>query len=196
MEASPDDLQIEEGRISVRGAPGGPSVTTREIGDAAYRRLDGKVPDGEDPTLEERDVLDPDNVAFSFGTTAVLAEVDRETGRVTSSTTSSSTTAERSTIVDGQIHGGAAQGIGGALFEEIVYSPEGQPLTTTFMDYLVPTASEIPPFETLHMTTTADHIPGGVRGHGRSRHDRRGLGITAAIETALPDIELTLTSSR
>lgn len=196
LEAAADDLGIQDGRISVRGAPTGPSITMRDIGDAAYRRLDGKLPDGEDPALEERDVLDPDNVAFSFGTTAVLAEVDRETGRVTLLdylVVHDCGTVINPTIVDGQIHGGATQGIGGALFEEIVYSDEGQPLTTTFMDYLIPTASEVPSFETLHMSTTADHIPGGFKGMGEAGTIGAASAITAAIENALPDLTLELT---
>ncbi|GAY12932.1 xanthine dehydrogenase family protein molybdopterin-binding subunit [Pseudonocardia sp. N23] len=195
LEASPDDLEIADGVISVKGAPGGPSITMRDIGDAAYRRLDGKLPDGEDPTLEERDVLDPDNVAFSYGTTAVLVEVDRETGRVDVLDyllVHDCGTVINPMIVDGQLHGGATQGIGGALYEEIVYSPEGQPLTTTFMDYLIPTATEIPRFETLHMTTTADHIPGGFKGMGEAGTIGAASAITAAIEDALPDLTLHL----
>ncbi|SDH20260.1 xanthine dehydrogenase family protein molybdopterin-binding subunit [Pseudonocardia oroxyli] len=196
LEADAEDLEITDGVVAVKGAPGGPSVTMRQIGDAAYRRLDGKLPDGEDPTLEERDVLDPDNVAFSYGTTAVLAEVDRETGRVELLDyllVHDCGTVINPMIVDGQIHGGATQGIGGALFEEIVYSPEGQPLTTTFMDYLIPTASEIPTFETLHMTTTADHIPGGFKGMGEAGTIGAASAITAAVEDALPELDLRLT---
>ncbi|GAA4538465.1 xanthine dehydrogenase family protein molybdopterin-binding subunit [Pseudonocardia xishanensis] len=195
LEASAEDLEITDGVVTVKGTPGGPSVTMRQIGDAAYRRLDGKLPDGEDPTLEERDVLDPDNVAFSYGTTAVLAEVDRETGRVELLDyllAHDCGTVINPMIVDGQIHGGATQGIGGALFEEIVYSPEGQPLTTTFMDYLIPTASEIPTFETLHMATTADHIPGGFKGMGEAGTIGAASAITAAIENAVPDLDLRL----
>ncbi|NWJ72694.1 xanthine dehydrogenase family protein molybdopterin-binding subunit [Pseudonocardia sp. ICBG1122] len=196
LEASPDDLEVTDGRISVRGIADGRSLTMREIGDAAYRRLDGALPDGEDPTLEERDVLDPENVAFSYGTSAVLTEVDRETGQVTLLdylVVHDCGTVINPTIVDGQIHGGAAQGIGGALYEEIVYSPEGQPLTTTFMDYLLPTASEIPPFETLHMTTTADHIPGGFKGMGEAGTIGAASAIVAAVEHAVEDLDLRLT---
>ncbi|MFR9807003.1 xanthine dehydrogenase family protein molybdopterin-binding subunit [Pseudonocardia sp. RS010] len=195
LEASPEDLEITDGVIAVKGTPTGPSVTMREIGDAAYRRLAGKLPDGEDPTLEERDVLDPENVAFSYGTTAVLAEVDRETGRVELLDyllVHDCGTVINPMIVDGQIHGGATQGIGGALFEEIVYSPDGQPLTTTFMDYLIPTATEIPPFETLHMTTTADHIPGGFKGMGEAGTIGAASAIIAAVENAVPELNLRL----
>lgn len=83
--------------------------------------------------------------------------------------------------------------IGGALYEEIVYSPEGQPLTTTFIDYLLPTASEIPPFETLHMTTTADHIPGGFKGMGEAGTIGAASAIVAAVEHAVEDLGVRLT---
>ncbi|GEL19738.1 xanthine dehydrogenase family protein molybdopterin-binding subunit [Pseudonocardia asaccharolytica] len=192
LEASPDDLVISDGRISVAGTGvGGRSVSMRDVGDATYRRLDGKLPLGETPTLEERDVLDPDNTAFSYGTTAVLAEVDRETGRVQVLDyliAHDCGTVINPMIVDGQLHGGAAQAIGGALFEEIVYGPDGQPLTTTFMDYLIPTASELPAFETVHLTTTADHIPGGFKGMGEAGTIGGASAITAAIDDALRDL--------
>ncbi|WP_370588871.1 xanthine dehydrogenase family protein molybdopterin-binding subunit [Pseudonocardia sp. C8] len=193
LEASPDDLVVSDGRISVAGAASGPSVTMRDVGDATYRRLAGRLPEGETPTLEERDVLDPDNVAFSYGTTAVLAEVDRETGGVRLLDyliAHDCGTVINPTIVDGQLHGGAAQAIGGALYEEIVYGPDGQPLTTTFMDYLLPTATEIPPFETLHLTTAADHIPGGFKGMGEGGAIGGAAAITAAIEHALDDLDI------
>lgn len=196
LEASADDLEITDGRVSVRGTTSAPSVTMREVGDATYRRLAGKLPDGEDPTLEERDVLDPENVAFSYGASAVLVEVDRETGHVTLHdylVVHDCGTVINPAIVDGQIHGGVTQGIGSALFEEIVYSPDGQPLTTTFMDYLLPTASEVPVFETLHMTTTADHIPGGFKGMGEAGTIGSPSAIVAAIENAVADLDLQIT---
>ncbi|WP_432851264.1 xanthine dehydrogenase family protein molybdopterin-binding subunit [Amycolatopsis sp. CA-161197] len=195
LEASPADLDITDGRISVAGAPGGPSVTMRDIGDATYRRLAGNLPDDEIPTLEERDVLDPENVAFSYGTTAVLVEVDRETGKtdvLEYLLAHDCGTVINPTIVDGQIHGGATQGIGGALYEELVYDTDGQLLTKTFMDYLVPTASEVPTFDTLHMSTTADHIPGGFKGMGEAGTIGAASAITTAIENALPDLRLRL----
>ncbi|WP_431910349.1 xanthine dehydrogenase family protein molybdopterin-binding subunit [Amycolatopsis thermoflava] len=195
LEASPADLEINNGRISVAGTPTGPSVTMRDIGDATYRRLAGNLPDGEAPTLEERDVLDPDNVAFSYGSTAVLVEVDHETGQVNVLEyllAHDCGTVINPMIVDGQIHGGAAQGIAGALYEEILYDTDGQLLTRSFMDYLMPTASEIPTFGTVHLTTTADHIPGGFKGMGEAGTIGAASAITAAIENALPDLDLHL----
>ncbi|WP_431879299.1 xanthine dehydrogenase family protein molybdopterin-binding subunit [Amycolatopsis sacchari] len=195
LEAAPEDLVVENGTISVAGAPGR-SVSTAEIGDAAYRRLDGKLPPGESPTLEEREVFDPENVAFSYGCTAILAEVDPETGHVQLLDylmVHDCGTVINPTIVDGQIHGGAAQAIGGALYEELIYGEDGQIQTTTFMDYLLPTAAEIPPFEVLHMETPSDHIPGGFKGVGEGGTIGGGAAIAEAIEDALDGLDITIT---
>ena len=196
LEVSPDDLTVQDGLISVTGTPGAPAVTMRDIGDAAYRRLAGRLPIEDMPTLEERVVFDPENVAFSYGTTAVLVEVDRETGQVTPLgylIAHDCGTVINPMIVDGQLHGGAAQGLGGALFEEIHYDPEGQPLTTTFMDYLLPRAPDLPEFETLHMSTVAGHIPGGFKGMGEAGTIGAASAVAAAVDDALRDLGVHVT---
>ena len=195
LEADPGDLLIADGVISVKGVPGR-TVSLAEIGDAAYRRLNGKLPEDVSPTLEEKEVFDPANVAFSFGCTAVLAEVDRETGVVTLLdylVAHDCGTVINPLIVDGQIHGGAAQAIGGALYEELVYGADGQIQTTTFMDYLLPTATEIPSFRLHHQETRADHIPGGFKGMGEAGTIGGGAAICAAVENALADLDITIT---
>jgi carbon-monoxide dehydrogenase large subunit len=196
LEVSPADLTITEGVIGVVGTTGGRTVTMREIGDAAYRRLFGRLPDGEEPTLEERDVHDPVNVAFTYGSTAVLAEVDRETGRVTLYDyliAHDCGTVINPTIVDGQLHGGAAQGIGGALYEELRYTPDGQPSTATFHDYLIPTAADLPSFGTLHMTTASPNIPGGFKGMGESGAIGGPSAVASAVDDALRDLDVCVT---
>lgn len=196
LEAAADDLEIVDGRIAVAGAPEAPSVTMREIGDICYRNV-GRLPETDVPGLEEREVFDPANNAFSYGTTAVLLEVDREPGGVTLLDyllAHDCGTVINPLIVDGQLHGGAAQAIGGALYEEIVYSVEGQPLTTTLMDYLIPTAAEIPPFTTLHMETPAPHIPGGFKGMGEAGTISGPSAIASAIDDALADLGVHVTS--
>lgn len=196
LEAAVDDLEIVDGTISVVGTPDGPSLTMREIGDVCYRTV-LRLPETEVPGLEEREVFDPANNAFSYGTTAVLLEVDRETGGVRLLDyllAHDCGTVINPLIVDGQLHGGAAQAIGGALYEEIVYSGEGQPLTTTFMDYLIPTAVEIPPFTTLHMATPAPHIPGGFKGMGEAGTISGPSAIASAIDDALADLGIHVTT--
>ncbi|WP_245633595.1 xanthine dehydrogenase family protein molybdopterin-binding subunit [Amycolatopsis jejuensis] len=196
LEASPADLEIADGRIFVTGNPDGPSVTVREVADACYRQVN-RLPDGESPGLQEHEVFDPPSHAFSYGATAVLLEVDRETGKVTLLDyllAHDCGTVINPMIVDGQLHGGAAQAIGGALYEEIVYGPDGQPLTTTFMDYLIPTAAEIPPFGTLHMTTESPIIPGGFKGMGEAGTISGPSAIAAGIDNALSELGIHITS--
>lgn len=196
LEASPDDLVVEDGRIFVNGVPD-KAVSMADVGDAAYRRLNGALPEDETPTLEEREVYDPVNVATSFGCTAVLAEVDPETGVVKLLgylIAHDCGTVINPMIVDGQLHGGAAQAIGGALYEELVYDAGGQALTSTFRDYLLPSATEIPSFGVEHMSTPAEHIPGGFKGMGEAGVIGGGVAVAHAVEDALKDYGVTITS--
>lgn len=195
LEAAPEDLEIVDGNVFVRGTPSR-AVTYADIGDASYRRLAGKLPEGEDPTLEERYVFDPTNVAFSYGHTAVLAEVDRETGHTKLLgyiVSHDCGTVINPTTVDGQLHGGAAQGIAQALYEELVYDDEGRLITNSLLDYPVPTASEIPPFTTLHLETPAPHIPGGMKGMGEAGTIGAPPAVVNAIEDALSGRVATIT---
>ncbi|MFE5571701.1 xanthine dehydrogenase family protein molybdopterin-binding subunit [Amycolatopsis japonica] len=196
LEVSPDDLSIQDGVVAVKGVLGR-QVTLAAIGDAAYRRLNGVWPEDETPTLEEREVYDPVNVATSFGCTAVLAEVDKETGVVTLLDyliAHDCSTVINPTIVDGQLHGGAAQAIGGALYEELVYGTDGRMETTSFTGYLLPTATEIPPFSVAHMTTPAEHVPGGFKGMGEAGVIGGGAAIAHAVEDALRGHDVDITS--
>jgi carbon-monoxide dehydrogenase large subunit len=194
LEASVDDLVVEDGRILVNGVPG-KALDMADIGDAAYRRLNGPLPEGETPTLEEREVYDPVDVAVSYGCTAVLAEVDAETGVVTLLEyliAHDCGTVINPMIVDGQLHGGAAQAVGGALYEELVYDPDGLPRTTTFRDYLLPSATEVPPITATHMSTPAEHVPGGFKGMGEAGTIGGGAAIAQAVEDALRGYDVTI----
>jgi carbon-monoxide dehydrogenase large subunit len=194
LKAPAEELVISNGVISVADSPTR-SVSLAQVGDAAYRRLFEKLPEDIAPTLVEREVFDPPNVAFSYGCSAVLSEVDRETGVITLldyRVRHDCGVVINPLIVDGQIHGGAAQAIGGALYEEIVYSADGQIQTTTFMDYLVPTASEIPEFVLEHQETPSGHIPGGFKGMGEAGTIGGGAAILSSIENALADLEITI----
>ena len=88
-------------------------------------------------------------------------------------------------IVDGQVHGGIAQGIGGALLEELVYDADGQLLTTTFLDYLLPSATDIPDIEVAHLETPSAFTPNGMKGMGESGAIAPGPVIAAAVEDAI-----------
>ncbi len=91
-------------------------------------------------------------------------------------------------IVEGQIHGGVAQGVGGALLEEMVYDEQGQLLTGTFMDYLVPTAMELPPIETVHLEYPSPRNPLGIKGIGEGGAISPPAAIANAVEDALAPV--------
>ncbi|NMH98413.1 xanthine dehydrogenase family protein [Pseudonocardia sp. K10HN5] len=195
LEASPDDLEIENGEISVRGTTG-KSVSTRDVGDAAYRRLLDRLPENEMPTLEEVDVFDPPNMATSYGCTVLLVEVDRESGMVSlldCLQAHDCGTVINPMLVDGQLAGGLAQALGGALLEELVYDEEGQLKTASFMDYLLPTAMDIPPFQFFHQETPAPDIPGGVKGVGEAGTIAGVSLVASAVDDALSDLGVKVT---
>lgn len=195
LEAAPEDLEIESGKVAVRGAPGR-FVTTADIGDAAYRTLLGRLPDGEQPTLEEVDVFDPPNLVTSYGFTALFVEVDRETGAVQLLDCVQAHDAGlviNPMLVDGQLAGGLAQAMGGALLEELVYDDDGQLRTASFLDYLLPTAMEIPPFQFVHQETLSPDIPGGIKGVGEAGTIAGVSLVGSAIDDALCDIGVTVT---
>jgi carbon-monoxide dehydrogenase large subunit len=190
LEASADDLEIVDGQISVRGTSG-KSVSTRDVGDAAYRRLLDRLPEAEMPTLEEVDVFDPPNMATSYGCTALLVEVDRQTGMVSlldCLQAHDCGTVINPMLVDGQLAGGLAQALGGALLEELVYDEEGQLRTASFMDYLLPTATDIPPFHFYHQETPAPDIPGGIKGVGEAGTIAGVSLVGSAVDDALSDL--------
>lgn len=196
LEADPRDLEVRDGTVSVLGAPSR-SVTMAQVGDAAYRRLLGKLPEDESPVLEGRKVFEPENVAFSNGCSAAMIEVDRDTGRSTVLqylVSHDCGTVINPMLVDGQVHGGAAQGIGGALYEEITYDERGVPEVNGLFDYLVPSAADLPAIATRHMETPAGAVPGGFKGVGECGTIGAASAISAAIEDALDDLPISITT--
>jgi len=194
LEVAPEDLEILDGVISVKGVPSR-SVSMRDIGDAAYRRLLGVFPEDESPTLEERSVYEPENVAFSNGCSAVLVEVDRDTGKATLHKwvmAHDCGVVINPTIVEGQIHGGLAQGIGGALLEELTYDSAGKPLSLDFHEYQMPTANEVPEMVLRHVETPSTSIAGGFKGVGECGTIGAAAAIAAGIEAAMPDLDITI----
>ena len=165
LEASPGDLELVDGAARVKGVPGrqltlGALATVanpiryaygKEAAEAALRlvkpRQGAVLRDGEEPGLEARGYYAPPQATFASGCHAAIVEVDVETGEVTFEkyvVQHDCGTIVNPTIVEGQIHGGVAQGIGGALYEKLVYDEHGQLLAGSFMDFLMPTAAEIP----------------------------------------------------
>jgi carbon-monoxide dehydrogenase large subunit len=141
-----------------------------------------------DPGLEAIEVHDPEWMAWPYGVNAAVVEVDVETGDVRFLDyvyVHDCGTILNPMIVEGQIHGGVAQGIGMSLFEELSYDADGFPLTGAFMDFLVPTASEIPRLRLAHEVTPSPVVPGGVKGIGEAGAIGSPSAVVAAIEDAL-----------
>jgi carbon-monoxide dehydrogenase large subunit len=186
LEAAPEDLVLADGEIWVRGARGR-RLTTADVGRAAYL-LAIQLPEGVEQGLEAVGTFDPPQFAWPYGVNLAVVEVDPETGAVRFrdyAVVHDCGTVLNPMIVDGQIHGGVAQGIAGALYEDLPYSVTGQPQHRTFMDYLVPTASEVPPFRLGHTCTPSPLIPGGMKGVGEAGAIAPPAAVLNAIEDAL-----------
>ena len=141
IEAAPDDLEWSPGQFSVRGDPD-KSVTIAEIALATFAAHN--LPDGVEPSIDADATYDPDNFSFPHGTHLCATEVDTETGFVKIRSyvcVDDIGSVVNPLIVDGQVHGGLAQGIAQALYEEAVYDDDGNLVTTTLADYLVPSAA-------------------------------------------------------
>jgi aerobic carbon-monoxide dehydrogenase large subunit len=185
LEVEAADLVIEEGEVRVAGTD--VSIPVSEVAFSTYRGVN-RIGDGSTPTLEGRAVFDPPAQAYSYGCAVAFVEADRETGlvRVTDYALAHDCgTVLNETVVEGQLRGGSAQGLAGALYEELIYDDSGQPLTTTFMDYLLPTAVETPDFLLAHTTTPSPNIPGGMKGVGEAGVMPSYAVVADAIEDAL-----------
>ncbi|MBD0281063.1 MAG: xanthine dehydrogenase family protein [Thermoleophilaceae bacterium] len=186
LEANPDDLEAEDGMIFVRGTPTA-AVTMGDVGRAAYLRAI-ELPEGEDPGLEAIEAFDPPQFAWPYGANIAVVEVDVDTGEVSFLDyiyVHDCGTIVNPMIVEGQIMGAVAQGIGAALFESLPYDEEGQPLFGTFMEYVLPTAAELPRLVMEHQHTPSPNIPGGMKGVGEAGTIGSPAAVVAAIEDAL-----------
>jgi aerobic carbon-monoxide dehydrogenase large subunit len=184
LEADPADVALADGRYAVRGMPDR-SVTVRQIARAAYGGAK-QLPKGLEPGLEATRFYDPYYGTASNATHAAMIEIDRATLEVKTLRYVVVEDCGRMVnplIVDGQVHGGVAQGIGAALLEEIVYDDQGQLLSGTLMDYVVPSACEIPTMEVHHVETPSPVALGGFRGMGEGGT----IGAPAAIANAVAD---------
>jgi aerobic carbon-monoxide dehydrogenase large subunit len=201
LEVSPDDLEWTPGRWSVRGDPE-QGKTIAEIALATFAAH--ALPDGVEPSLDSDATYDPDNFSFPHGTHLCAAEVDTETGKVRLRryvAVDDVGNVVNPLIVDGQVHGGIAQGIAQALFEEAAYDADGNLLTTTLADYLVPSAADLPTFVTDRTETPATTNPLGVKGVGEAGTIASTPAVVNAIVDALrplgvADIEMPCTPQR
>jgi len=185
LEADPADLELVPGGVALRDAPSR-SVTLRAVAEAAYFRTDLRdvVPE---PDLSASAFHDP-KATYANGCIVVVVEVDPETGHVEvvrAVAVEDCGTMINPAVVEGQVRGAVAQGIGGALLERIVYDEDGQPQASTLMDYLLPSATEVPPIEVVHCVSPSPYTPGGIKGMGESGLIATPAAVASAVADAL-----------
>jgi carbon-monoxide dehydrogenase large subunit len=187
LEASPDDLEIVEGRVQVVGTPA-KGLTFAELSATAYTQP-ASLPPGAPLGLEGHSRYTPDNFCtWSNACHMCLVEVDRATGRVEIQryvVSEDCGVMINPNVVEGQIAGGVTQGLGGVLYEYLPYDEAGNPLATTFVDYLLPTAAEVPTIEYGHIETPAPTNPGGHKGLGEGGAIAAPPTIINAVADAL-----------
>jgi carbon-monoxide dehydrogenase large subunit len=183
LEAAPGDLEFRAGTFAVRGAPD----TGVAIQDVAYHAFAAHdLPEGADPVLVAEATVDPDEFSYPHGTHLCATEVDTETGKVV---VRSYVAVEdvgvvvNPLVVDGQIHGGVTQGLAQALYEEAVYDEQGNLVTGSMVDYLVPGAPDVPPFHTDRTETPSPRNPLGAKGAGEAGT----IGATPAVVNSVVD---------
>jgi aerobic carbon-monoxide dehydrogenase large subunit len=185
LEIDPDDLEWADGRFSVKGSPER-GMSIAEVIGAAWTA--DNLPEGVEPGLEETTFHDPPNFTFPFGCHVCVVEVDRETGRVTIErylAVDDCGKVVNPMIVDGQVQGGVAQSIAQALFEETVYDEQGQLLTGNLVEYMIPSAAEIPPIETERTETPTPVNPLGAKGIGEAGTIAASAAVVNAVCDAL-----------
>jgi len=191
LEVSPDDLDYKTGRFSVKGSPD-KGMHVKEIAFAAWAAHN--LPDGMEPGLEASFVYDPPNFSWPAGCHIAVVEVDTETG---------DTRLDRYVavddvgnvinpmIVDGQVHGGIAQGVAQALWEEAVYDENGTLITGSLLNYLVPSAAELPSFDLDRTVTPSPTNPLGVKGVGETGTIASTPAVVNAVLDALAPLGVT-----
>ena len=183
LEASASDVTLEDGKFSVAGSPQ-KAVAFADV--AATANLSNTLAPGIEPGLETTVFFEPEACVFPFGTHIAVVEIDKETGDVELTRFVAVDDCGRQLnpmIVQGQVHGGIAQGVGQAMFEGVEYGEDGQLLTGTFMDYAMPVAPEFPQFELDHTVTLTTVNPLGVKGVGEAGT----IGSTPAVSAAVAD---------
>jgi carbon-monoxide dehydrogenase large subunit len=191
LEVSTDDLEFEGGTFSVKGSPDR-AMTIQEVAFQAHAAHN--LPDGMEPGLEATAVYDPPNFSWPGGAHAAVVEVDTETGDtrlVRYVAVDDVGTPVNPMIIEGQVHGGVAQSVAAALYEEGVYDDDGNLLTTTMTTYLVPSAAELPSFETDRVEAPSPTNPLGVKGVGETGTIAATPAVVNAVLDALSHLGVT-----
>ena len=185
LEVDESDLELVDGTVRVKGSP----ETAIKLGDLAARAnpMRGAVKPGTEPGLEATDYFGPERGATASGVHAMIVEVDPDTMMVEIKryiVVHDCGTVINPMILEGQIQGGVAQGIGNAFYEQLHFDENGQLLNASFMDYLVPTADTVPQIETDHVETPSPLNPLGIKGAGEAGAIPVGPLFAQAVEDA------------
>ncbi len=187
LEAAPADIILADGTATVAGTSIGVPIT--QLAELAWQGRG--LPEGTAPGLVELAVYDPAQFTFSYAVHVCRAAVDRETGSVEVErygVVHDCGTIVNPTIVEGQIHGGIAQGLGAALLEEVVVGDNGEPRSASFLDYLLPIATNVPAIEVVHMEHPSPFTPGGMKGMGEGGTNGAFACVANAVAAALPEV--------
>jgi carbon-monoxide dehydrogenase large subunit len=197
LECAQTDLELRRGGVGIVGVPGR-EVTLSRVAMAARPGLDVGRPAGVEAGLEETYYFEPPTVTWAYAVNLAIVEVDAETGEVI---------VERLVVahncgveinpmlVEGQVVGGVVQGVGGALLEEFTYDSEGQLLTGSFMDYLIPTAADVPDVELIHLHAASSLNPLGLKGVGEGGTIAPPAAIANAVTDALSPFGIEINST-
>jgi carbon-monoxide dehydrogenase large subunit len=194
LEASDSDIVIEGGEVKVAGTD--KKLGWHEVCLAAY--TGHNLPEGMSPGLKEDAFYDPTNFTFPSGTYICEVEVDPETGKtdvLAFVAADDFGTIINPMIVEGQVHGGLAQGIGQALLEEVVYDDDGQLLTASYMDYCMPRADDVPNYQVSHYKTECPGNPLGMKGCGEAGAIGSPPAVINAITNAIGNNNLSMPAS-
>ncbi|MFN0282790.1 MAG: xanthine dehydrogenase family protein molybdopterin-binding subunit [Kineosporiaceae bacterium] len=200
LEASVDDLEFADGKFTVKGTD-----KSKALAEIAFAVFDAhNMPDGVEPSIDADATFDPDNFSFPHGTHLCAMDVDTETGETTIRKyvcVDDIGTVVNPLIVEGQVHGGLAQGIAQAMFEDARHDESGTLTTATFVDYTLPTAADLPHFDTDRTVSPATSNSLGVKGVGEAGTIASTPAVVNAVVDALrpwgiDDVEMPMTSQR
>ncbi|MFN0072252.1 MAG: xanthine dehydrogenase family protein molybdopterin-binding subunit [Chloroflexota bacterium] len=196
LEVASDDVEMTDSTAYVRGAAARSVPLARIAQMANAPTPNAPLPAGMEPGLEYTTYFAPEKPTFSNGAHAVFVEVDPESGLVKLENylvAHDCGVVLNPMLLDGQVHGGVAQGIGNALTEELHYDREGQLLTSTYLDYLLPGATEVPMMETLHLETPSPNNPEGIKGAGEGGTIPVPAVVANAVDDALANLGVRVT---
>lgn len=197
LETGEADLEFRNGGVGVKGVPD-MHLTFKEIASAARPGWGNKRPEGVEAGLEASSYYEPPTVTWAYAANAAIVEVDPETGRIAIERyveVHDAGVLVNPGLADGQVKGGLVQGLGGGLFEELAYDDQGQLLTGSFADYLMPTASDVPPITVLHQETPSPLNSLGVKGLGEGGAIAPPVVIANAVCDALGEFKAEFNST-